>query len=159
MATLVDIIEPVAALLAHAAPTTIGRRALPRHAVPPRYVWVPEQITQTGPGAVGGNPRSLGDDLKVVAVHCWGHDLAHAERLRQALLTALRQVVGGRNYEIGTSTCEEPEDIHLGYLIVVSLTVRMPLPEALFPTAQGDPIRDNVQPTAQVLHVGLTPKP
>ncbi|MBI2388642.1 MAG: hypothetical protein HYV09_03410 [Deltaproteobacteria bacterium] len=131
---LKDIIAAVRDELVNVAPLLDGRRFIAENDVPPRYVWVRKKISPAGgPGAVGGNPRSIGDDLHIGELHCWGSDEDDCERLRQAFATVLRRVVRGRNYELGDADITEQDYATCGAVLVMELRVRLPLLTASIP--------------------------
>jgi hypothetical protein len=148
--------DAVAAKLAPLAPSFLGRRFLAQHDAPPRFVWA---LAGEFGGALwrpGMRPRSLHRDEWVFDVHCWGVDFEQAYRLRQALVTGLRDAVNGAHYQLGKTAAPLGDDTwtSLGEVLVVSLTVLTDLLE-------GDPLRladastTHVRPT----HVDLERPP
>ncbi|MGZ6095073.1 MAG: hypothetical protein ACXWUG_23740 [Polyangiales bacterium] len=158
-----DVISAIRDELATTAPLLDGVRFVSGNDVPPRYVWVRKRISPAGgPGAVGGNPRSIGDDLHIGELHCWGSDEDDCERLRQAFATVLRRVVQGRNYELGDAELTEQDYATLGAVLVMELRVRLPLLRASLPVAPTAPatvpaIEDKKQTTVVAEHVGFDP--
>jgi hypothetical protein len=160
---LKDIIAAVRSELATTAPLLDGVRFVSQNDVPPRYVWVRKRISPAGgPGAIGGNPRSIGDDLHVGELHAWGSDEDDCERLRQAFATVLRRVVRGRNYELGDAEITEQSYATCGAVLVMELRVRLPLLTASLPIAPTAPatvpaIEDRTQTTVVAERVGFDP--
>jgi len=148
-----DVFKPLQDALGNVAPLLDGRRFVAQNDVPPRYVWIRKRISPAGgPGAVGGNPRSLGDDLHVGEIHCWGTDEDDCERLRQALVTVIRRVVQGRNYELGDADITEQDWATCGAVLTMPISLRLPLlvarlPDAPTPPARRPGIGDLVAPT------------
>lgn len=131
---LKDVINAVRDELTTVAPVLDGRRFVAQNDVPPRYVWVRRRISAAGgPGAIGGNPRSIGDDLHIGEIHCWGSDEDDCERLRQAFATVLRRVLRGRNYELGDAEITEQDYATCGAVLVMEIRVRLPLVTAAIP--------------------------
>jgi hypothetical protein len=160
---LKDVIQAVRDELANVAPLLDGRRFVSQNDVPPRYVWVRRRISPAGgPGAIGGNPRSIGDDLHLGELHCWGSDEDDCERLRQAFATVLRRVLRGRNYELGDAEITEQDYATCGAVLVMELRVRLPLVVAAIPVAPTPPahvpaIADQTKTTVVADHVGFDP--
>lgn len=160
---LKDIIDAVRDELRTIAPLLDGRRFIAQNDVPPRYVWIRKRISPAGgPGAIGGNPSSIGDDLHIGEIHCWGSDEDDCERLRQAFATVLRRVMQGRNYELGDAEITEQEYATCGAVLVMDLRVRLPLVKAAIPVmptlpAHVPPIADARQPTVKPDEVGFDP--
>lgn len=124
-----DRLDEVRIALNVVAPSFEGRKNLERHDVPNRYVWVYTGIGSQAPQGVGGTgARSISTDVFSMDVHCWGSTLAHALKLRQALATALRLVIGGRI----TNTDLIGDDAHTtnGYAAVVRVDLQEQLIEA-----------------------------
>jgi hypothetical protein len=157
------LLEQLRPALATVAPLLDGARFLAENDVPPRFVWVRKKIVPSGgPGAIGGNPRSLGDDLHVGELHCWGSDEDDCERLRQAFVTVLRIIVQGRNYELGDADLVEQEYATCGAVLVMEVRVRIPLlaailPETPTPPANVPPILDDEKTTVVPDFVGFDP--
>lgn len=160
---LKDVITAMRAELANVAPLLDGRRFVAQNDVPPRYVWVRQRIAPAGgPGAIGGNPRSIGDDLHIGEIHCWGTDEDDGERLRQAFATTLRRVLNGRNYELGDAEITEQDYATCGAVLVMQFRVRLPLLKASIPVTPTLPatvpvIVDKTQATVVAEHVGFDP--
>jgi hypothetical protein len=133
---LKDIIAAVRDELATVAPVHDGARHISGNDAPPRYVWVRKRISPAGgPSAIGGNPRSLGDDLHHGEIHCWGLDEDDCERLRQVFATVLRHVLRGRNYELGDAEITEQDYATYGAVLVMDIRVRLPLLHATLPVS------------------------
>ena len=151
-------LDDVAAALSTVAPVLDGRRFLAQNDVPPRYVWVRKRITPAGgPSAIGTNPPSLGDDLHVGEVHCWGTDEDDCERLRRALVTVVRRIVKGRNYELGDAVITEQDWATCGAVLTLTISIRLPLLKVNVPVVPTLPAtvpnivdarRTTMQPTA-----------
>ncbi len=160
---LSDLLVHLRSALTTVAPLLDGARFLSANDVPPRFVWVRRKIVPSGgPSAIGGNPRSLGDDLHVGNLHCWGSDEDDCERLRQAFVTVLRRIVQGRNYELGDADLVEQEYATCGAVLVMEVRVRLPLlaailPEAPTPPAKVPPIVDDEKATVIPDFVGFDP--
>ena len=137
-----DVFAVIQANLATVAPMLDGRRFLAGNDVPPRYVWVRKRISPAGgPGAIGGNPRSLGDDLHIGEIHCWGSDEDDCERLRQALVTIVRRAVQGRSYELGDADITEQDFATCGAVLTIPISLRLPLLVARLPDLPTPPAR------------------
>ncbi|MBI2392816.1 MAG: hypothetical protein HYV09_24740 [Deltaproteobacteria bacterium] len=158
-----DIIAAVRDELATVAPLLDGKRFLAQNDVPPRLVWVRRRISPAGgPGAVGGNPRSIGDDLHIGEIHCWGVDEDDCERLRQAFAFVLRRVLRGRSYELGDADIVEQDYATCGAVLVMEVRVRLPLLAATLPSsptlpAQAPAIGDQRSTTITADAVGFDP--
>jgi hypothetical protein len=149
---LVDFLSTMQELLSQVAPSFNDEKSLPKNDVPPRYVWVLDETGSKFPrSASGSNPtRILMTDLQRIDVHCWGFEpdatdellhKARALRLRQALLTALRQVAQPEQYNV-LRTVQKGGDStkHRGWVCIVELEVHLPVFEAVWsgsPAAPG----------------------
>ncbi len=157
------LLDDLRLALATVAPLLDGARHLAANDVPPRFVWVRRKIVPSGgPGAIGGNPRSLGDDLHVGELHCWGTDEDDCERMRQAFVTVLRGSVRGRNYELGDADMVEQEYATCGAVLVMEVRVRLPLLAATLPLVTTPPaavpdIDDDRKTTVVPDFVGFDP--
>jgi hypothetical protein len=160
---LKDVITAMRAELANVAPVLDGARYISGNDAPPRYVWCRKRISPTGgPGAIGGNPRSLGDDLHIGEIHCWGLDEDDCERMRQVFATVLRRVLRGRNYELGDAQITEQDYATYGAVLVMELRVRLPLLHATVPATPTLPahipaIADRRQVTVKPDEVAFDP--
>lgn len=123
---------------------------------PPRIIVVRKSIDVDGQvGAIGGTPRSLGDDVHRCEAHLWTETEDDAEWLRRDFITALRQVVAGRNYDIASATWNEPAWSDLGVVLTLPFGVRMPSPARRLPTSSEAFSADDSTPTAAVDSVAL----
>ncbi len=163
---IVDVIADCQAALEDVAPSYDDERSIPKHDAPGRYIWVLTDADATDkPREIGGNPRALHDDVWRVEVHCWGYDTenpndakahkARALRLRQALITSLRQVVGGGAYRL-RRTLHRGGDAHQarGWVVVVEIDIVLPLYEARW-VGLGGAVEDNTGAKVRPTSVGF----
>jgi hypothetical protein len=113
---------------------------------PPMYVWEPRSIEygdEKGPGENWGtrNPKALQLDAHVWDVACWGATRTDCERMRLALMRAVRDAgFGPGGCEFGSATWAYPEWSRNGYALVQSMTVYVPAVSVEVPTATGTSI-------------------
>jgi len=129
---------------------------------PPAYVWDPQSITlDDGTPHTGGNrnPKSYGTKAFLCDIACWGATLTDAERLYDALLTALRIQLVGKNYDVGRALFAEPSWSRVGFVLVVPVTfysaaVVVEIPDVLAgnPIPETDVVND-VQETVTITSV------
>lgn len=145
---LVTILDACETALAGVAPSFKGRKYLAQLDAPRRYVWVVLGADTQGTTSPGANPRPLHDDGWDLAVHCWGKDLDEALRMRQALVTVVRQQVNGANYSLGRTTVIDDDEHNVdGVAVVQELALRTPLVVAKIPDLVDD-VRPTKKPTA-----------
>ena len=131
------------------APSFVGRRFLLQQDAPPRFVWTLTGEVGSGPWRPGLAPRVLHKDEWAFDVHCWGVDLEQAYRLRQALVTALRDMAAGASFLLGRTAAPLGDEswLALGEVLVVSVTVHTDLVEGAL-TDLGDAPVLRVRPKA-----------
>ena len=115
-----DTITTVAAALVGIAQLKEGRSHLSDLDDTPRYVWCRTMITPSNRKADAG---SLQEDRYDNEVHCWGASYDDVDRMRQALVQAVRSAVGGRNYVEVRSTFSDDATSERGFLLVVQLAI------------------------------------
>lgn len=115
--------------------------------VPPLYVWDPIGINDApkrGEMTGSANPKGLGYDAHEWEVACWGATRADCERMRAALIRAMREEVGaGGNIEHGKAQWGYADWARNGYVLAVPLTVYLPLVAPEIPTATGTGIPED----------------
>lgn len=125
---------------------------------PPKYYVYPRSIQSAMPMGPGrsSNPRILHKDTHSLEFHCYGRDLPETERLRQALVTAVRKVVQGHSYELGSSSWIDTPNLQLGYVLVCPIDIWLALPEADLPTVgtPPQPVGDLTNPEVKITDVG-----
>lgn len=128
---------------------------------PPLYVWDPQSIALTSGDFSGGNsnPKAWGTKAFLCDVACWGATLTDAERLYDALLTALRTQLVGKNFDVGTAQIAYPEWSRVGFVLVTPVTfyyaaVAVEIPDSLgeYPNPETD-INDAVEETVTITSV------
>lgn len=167
---LVDVIAACQAQLAELGEHLDDERGLVTHTSANRFVWVlTDSETNPSPAKIGGNPRALHDDVWRLEVHCWGFDpenpgnaLAHkarALRMRQALITCLRQAVGASRYRL-RRTLWRGGDAHTtrGWVVVVEVELLLPLYEARWAGLGGE-VEDNGGATVRPTSFGFDATP
>lgn len=149
---ILDIIEGAQASLEPVAPSFNDERSVPLHDVPTRYVWVLDRVRSGDPEEIGGNPRALLTEQWNVQVHCWGRDVEHSLRMRQALVTAVMSCVGPANLEFILTTFRGGDaQLNQGWVSIVEFDVELPLYAARWADQGGEVIDDKletVQPDA-----------
>lgn len=123
---LADLIAPLSAALANAGEWTEGAHKLTEHSSPPRYVLERVDMTR-GSGAQTKSAKALGLLFHRCRVHCWGRDETHAERLMQALETALRESVALSAYEITGASWTADAWVREGSALTVDVTFAVPI--------------------------------
>lgn len=143
--------------LNYVAPISIGRKGKSLNVGAPQYFVFPIRERYEGTQGAGssGNPRALHTRLVDLEFHSMGADYGSTEVLNQALVTALRQVMAGANYQLGHATWVDPENLEAFPVLVLPVTLVLVLPQALLPTAAGVAIDNAVYQTTIVNQVGL----
>lgn len=109
--------------------------------IPPLYVWDPQDITPAS-GDIGlllgnQNPKAYALDAHNWLVACWGATRDDCERMRSALITAVRLAMQGPSYRIGSAQWGYADWARSGYVLAVPLTVFMPQVSASIPDGAG----------------------
>ena len=120
-AVMADVVDYDGAAIAGLA-WSLGRRALPEHATPPRVVW------SLGDGAGSpaakkafpGGRRSLLTRNPVLRAVCWGATLDDTNDLASAVLAATQRRWGGRISFQGESWVADPAITDLGEVVTLS---------------------------------------
>ena len=133
---LVDIIDEVSNRLKHVAITLVGERELASNTAVPRYIWIIRDELYEPPTSLGGNPRSIHDIMASVSIVCWGRDLANAEQLKQAVISAIHYTMLGVSYRLSRSSYEQPDWTTYGSVITLDVTLRFPLILAAIVTSE-----------------------
>lgn len=165
------LIDQIATKLAGCGETKFGRDRLAENDEPPRYVWVPVADSYNAPSYLDA-PVDDGGDIDLVhgslestfAVHVWAIDYATAWRMRAALATAIRDVVGAGSYKIGGATWVSVDPDRHGVAVTQTVTILTPLVAQQLPETIGDDIVDAKSPVARATkinrltsHVQTTP--
>ena len=116
----------------------INKRLLAQNDTWPRFVVERLEIIEA-PQRTQGNPRSFSADDHQFAFHCWGNTEDDCEHMRQALVTAARGYLKGRNYVITSSAWTEPTWAQTGFVLTVMMTCTFPLVKAIVPTVAPTP--------------------
>jgi len=155
-----NLIDSIATALETCGETKFGAEWLTENGAPPRYVWVPitdeyrpPSIFEAPESDEGLVEETLGCFSTTFVVHCWGHDYAQAFRMRAALITALRSVVGSGNYGVGGAQWINGGPSRFGWAVLQTLTILTPILEQTTPATLGDDIADARTPTAQATTV------
>lgn len=139
------------AALANVAPSELLPRASSQNDVPPRYVWIPNDHSFAAPmhkGPFGRDgPRALQTKLISAQVECWGDTIEDAERLEQALVTALHNSLQ-RNYIPRSSRWMTPQHRQCGFVLLHSFEAQMTLLEANLTWPVTDAVTETVTITA-----------
>jgi hypothetical protein len=139
---LEDLYTEVATLLAGAAPSQIQEKELARNEVCPLYVWVPRTATLEDVVQTTESGFSLGNLVREVDIHCWGETMTQAERLWQALVTAIDQALCRKNFLVRDAEYVPPGDTTNGFKIISTIAFESPMLRAVLPALLGDPIVD-----------------
>jgi len=150
------LIDQIASRLAGCGATRFGRDALAENDAPPRYVWVPVADSFNPPSYLD-TPVDDGGDIESVfgsidstfAVHVWAIDYATAWRMRAALATAIRDVVGAGSYKIGGATWVSVDPDRHGVAVTQTVTILTPLLVQQLPETLGDEIVDAKSPVTR----------
>lgn len=126
---------------------------------PPLYVWDPQSISDAGKrGELTGNsnPKGLGYDAHLWTVWCWGATRDDCERMRAALIRAVREELGGGgNISVGAAQWDYPDAARNGYVLAIPLTFYLPLVSVEIPTgaATGIPEDDLTNDTYETVTI------
>lgn len=142
------------AMLANVAPSRLFERAGAENDCPPRYVWIPNDHSFAAPmhkGPFGRDgPKALLTKRLTCQVECWGDTPEDAERLEQALVTALHTSLS-RNYTPTSSRWMAPKHAQLGYVLLHSFEAQLALLEANL----TQPVTDALTETVTITTVEL----
>lgn len=119
---------------------------------PPIYRIHPVREQYADPQGAGasGNPRLLHTRKVEFEVHSWGADVGATERLNQAFVTALREIVRGANYQLGGAEWVDPANAEFGPVLVLTVSINFGLAAATLPTAPPDPVTDATYAVATI---------
>ena len=137
----------------------LGRREDPRHASPPRVVWVPVAATPKAPQkhAFPGGARSVLTRVLQLEVRVWGETLHQADALLAGVLAAAHRRWPGRWSYLGERWETEPAQTDLGELVTATVAVELAVLDR--PKTTANLIAANLDTTAAVagdgvLHLG-----
>lgn len=142
-------------------PRKLSNDAGTAHVAPPLYVWDPQSIALTEGNFAGGNsnPKAWGQKTWLCDVACWGATLTDAERLYDALLTALRIQLVGKNFDVGTAQVAYPQWSKVGFVLVTPISfhyaaVAVEIPDSLsaYPNPEAD-VSNAVEETVTITSV------
>jgi hypothetical protein len=151
-----DYFAEVAGLLAKCGPSFFGSEHLTDAMAPPRYTWILASEAWS-PDAPKDPATTLGAFDTTFVLHVYGRSFDHAYRLRQALLTALRTSALG-TFSVGGAEHPLRDKGAKGYVILQTVSVRIPIPVQSLPELLGADIVDFEPLTAQATTVGsVTP--
>lgn len=153
MISIADVIAAVAPQLEAWGPTTYGAQNIPRVEKPRRWVWVP--ISETF-GAAEFRNGDLAKRLASVQIHCWGLTEAECEAMQAAVITAIREAVGGKRYNLSSAQWTTRQDSHRGAALVTTLTIELPMTPVSLPLGSNT-IGEIAFEDALVEQVPLTP--
>lgn len=125
MPVLSDLTTPLAAALTNAGEWVEGVHRIDEHSAPPRYVLERVDIT-IGGAQQTKNANALGVVQHRCRIHCWGRDESHAERLMQALDTALRDSVALSAAQVTGASWTADAWVRDGAAITVDVTFSVP---------------------------------
>lgn len=153
MISIADVIAAVAPKLDAWGPTTYGAQQVWREAKPRRWVWVP--ISETF-GAAEFRNGDLAKRLVSVQIHSWGVTEAECEAMQAAVVSAIRQVLNGKRYNLTSAQWTTRQDAHRGSALLTTLTLELPMPRVTLPL--GLAIEDSTLGTVTVDDAEITPE-
>lgn len=153
MISIADVIAAVAPQLEAWGPTTYGAQNVPRAEKPRRWVWVP--ISETFAAAEFRN-GDLAKRLVSVQIHSWGLTEAECEAMQAAAITAIREAVGGKRYNLSSAQWTTRQDSHRGAALVTTLTIELPMPRVTLPL--GPDIEGSTLDTVEIEATEITPE-
>lgn len=153
MISIADVIAAVAPKLDAWGPTTYGAQQVWREAKPRRWVWVP--ISETF-GAAEFRNGDLAKRVASVQIHSWGLTEAECEAMQAAVVTAIRQVLNGKRYNLTSAQWATRQDSHRGAALVTTLSIELPLTPVSLPIGSNT-IGDITFEDALVEQVPITP--
>lgn len=105
----------------------LGRRDDPRHASPPRVVWVPVGATPKPPQKhpFPSGARSVLTRVLQLEVRVWGETLGQAEDLLAGVLAAAHRRWSGRWGYLGERWETDPAQLDLGELVTATVAVEL----------------------------------
>ena len=105
----------------------LGRREDPRHASPPRAVWVPVGATPKPPQKhpFPSGARSVLTRVLQLEVRVWGATLDQAEELLAGVLAASHRRWSGRWSYLGERWETDPAQMDLGELVTATVSVEL----------------------------------
>jgi hypothetical protein len=107
------------------------------HASAPRVKWIPGPFQLPGADALGKNPRQLETERLTSNVFCWGKDVTQAIRLRDAVITAVRQACKGRSYALPGGQWGDEESSESGVAVMLQVVLVLPVVEQVLPFVAG----------------------
>lgn len=152
MAGIADIYNGLVAAIGPNVPILLGKRELARNVDFPQFWIVPvrEDYGGTqGPGA-SGNPRVLNQRRLAFDVYTWGSDFGPTEDLHEAMITAIRGVLGGANYQLLGADWDEPTDMERGIAIILHVAVNLNVTQKTLPIPAPDSAPDAKLQTIQL---------
>lgn len=153
MISVADVVTAVTPLLEGWGPTTYGAQNVPRAEKPRRWVWVP--ISETFAAAEFRN-GDLAKRLVSVQIHSWGLTEAECEAMQAAVVSAIRQVLNGKRYNLTSAQWTTRQDAHRGSALLTTLTLELPMPRVTLPL--GLAIEDSTLGTVTADDAEITPE-
>lgn len=150
-----DYFDELAGLLSKCGLSYLGSEHLTDAMTWPRYTFVLASESWS-PDYPVDPETTMGSMLSTFVIHVYGKDFTHAYRLRQALLTALRQSALG-SYNIGSAEWPLRDKAAKGVVVLQTVSIVVPIPIQDFPSALGDEIVDHEPVTAKATSVGAVP--
>jgi hypothetical protein len=151
-----DYYGEISGLLGACGPSFFGSEHLTDAMNAPRYTWILASEAWN-PDAPKDPATTLGSFDTTFVVHTFGKNFEHAYRLRQALLTALRASALG-TFSIGGAEHPLRDKGAKSYVILQTVSVRIPIPVQAYPSLLGGDIVDFEPVVGQADHVGsVTP--
>lgn len=121
----IDFYSAVSSALAPVAPSFEDEKNVERRDPAKRFVWVWDEVK------TDESSYAMLDDTFQFLIHCWGASKAEAFRLRQGLITAAWEAVGGQNIEVVRTTFKGGDaNLSQGWVCIVELHATFPLFEA-----------------------------
>ena len=130
MISIADVVAAVTPLLAPWGPTSYGAQSVAREAGPRRWVWVPVSEAFTAAEFRNGD---LAKRVASVQIHSWGLTEAECEAMQAAVVSAIRQVLGGKRYSLSSAQWTERKDAHRGAALLTTLSIDLPMPRIALP--------------------------
>jgi hypothetical protein len=123
-ALMADVVDVTGAAFS-ALTWALGRREDPRHASPPRVVWVPVAATPkpAQKHAFPSGARSVLTRVLQLEVRVWGETLAQADAVLAGVLAAAHRRWPGRWSYLGERWEADPAQMDLGELVTATVAV------------------------------------
>lgn len=139
-------------------PIGFGKKGRPVHSAPPNYTIFPLRETFVGVQGAGGagNPRLIHQRIVEIDIHSWGDDFGPTEDMNETMITAIRTVLSGANYVLGSADWVDPLNMDLGVVLVQHVQLTLGLPLANLPLVYTGGTAVNVDALYQKVTVTAT---